>query len=548
MSRPRTALAAAAGPPHTVRVAIYLRRSTDETHQPFSLDAQETKLRAYIASQDGWELVLVYSDDASGATLDRTDLHRALAAARAGRYDLLLVYRVDRLSRSIRGLASILDDLDTAGVAFRSATEPFDTTTPAGRMMVQMLAVFAEFERATIIDRVINGMERKAARGQWCGGYRPYGYELDKTTGFLAPVKAEAAVVRRIFRLYAVKRLGARTIAVALTKAGHRTKAGKPWSTDAVLTVLRNRAYLGEIYFRGTWHTADPHHPPIIEPDIFDTAQAILIERGEEVAHRAANNSDYLLAGNVTCDNCGKRYVGTAVHGNKYRYRYYTCYTRRKYGTDHCPAERLPADQLETKTIDALLDTLTRTDLIDAAVAAHTARRDHHRTARADELAAVDAELDKTNAAIDRYLTAFENGNLDEDTCGQRVQTHASKATQLRARRAELADLLAEPSPAPTPADLGALRDHIRDVLQAGNRPQTKALLHTLIHDIRVTGRHHAIPYFYVPITPSDQDVDGAKVCTPSGSVPPAGFEPAHPPPEGGALSPELRGRGPGSG
>jgi site-specific DNA recombinase len=88
-------------------------------------------------------------------------------------------------------------------------------------------------------------------------------------------------------------------------------------------------------------------------------------------------------------------------------------------------------------------------------------------------------------------------------------------------------DLLAEPSPAPTPADLGILRDHIRDVLQAGNRPQTKALLHTLIHDIRVTGRHHAIPYFYVPITPSDQDVDGGKVCTPSGSVRPAGLEPA---------------------
>jgi len=314
-------------------------------------------------------------------------------------------------------------------------------------MMVQMLGVFAESERATIIDRVIGGMERKAARGQWCGGYRPHGYELDQATGFLTVVKAEAAVVRRIFGLYAVNRLGARTIAAALTKAGHRTKAGKPWSTDPVLTVLRNRVYLGEVYFRGTWHKADPHHRPIIDPGLSDTAQAILLERGEEVAHRADNSSDYLLAGSVTCDHRGKRYVGTAVHGN----RYYTCYTRRKYGTDHCPAERLPADQLETKTIDALLDTLARTDLIDAALAAHTARRDQHRAARAEELAAVEAELDKTNAAIDRYLTAFENGSLDETTCGHRVQTHASKATQLRARRAELHDLLADPPPAPTP-------------------------------------------------------------------------------------------------
>lgn len=99
--------------------------------------------------------------------------------ATAGRLDLLLVYRVDRLGRSVLGLAQILEELDAAGVAFRSATEPFDTATPAGRIMVQMLGVFAEFERATIIDRVIAGMERKAAKGGWCGGNLPYGYDLD---------------------------------------------------------------------------------------------------------------------------------------------------------------------------------------------------------------------------------------------------------------------------------------------------------------------------------------------------------------------------------
>jgi site-specific DNA recombinase len=129
-----------------VRVAIYVRRSTDEEHQPFSIEAQDSRLRAYVKSQPGWSLVARFEDDASGAKLDRPGLDKALAAARAGRFDVLLVYRVDRFTRRIRDLVTLLDELDRAGVVFRSATEPFDTSTPAGRMLVQMLGVFAEFE------------------------------------------------------------------------------------------------------------------------------------------------------------------------------------------------------------------------------------------------------------------------------------------------------------------------------------------------------------------------------------------------------------------
>ncbi len=133
---------------NAVRVATYTRISTDEEHQPFSLEAQAQRLGSYIQSQDSWQLVHRFTDQMSGSTLDRPGLQQAFAYARAKRYDMLLVYRVDRLSRSVRGLAQILEDLDHAGVSFRSATEPFDTGTAAGRMMVQMLGVFAEFERS----------------------------------------------------------------------------------------------------------------------------------------------------------------------------------------------------------------------------------------------------------------------------------------------------------------------------------------------------------------------------------------------------------------
>jgi site-specific DNA recombinase len=150
-----------------VRVGIYVRRSTDDEHQPYFIEAQETRLTAYVDSQPGWRITKRFSDDASGATTQRDDLQRALTTARAGLIDVLLVLRVDRFSRNLRDLVMLLDELDHAGVVFRSATEPFDTSTPMGRMLVQMLGMFAQFERDTIIDRVIAGMERKATKGKW---------------------------------------------------------------------------------------------------------------------------------------------------------------------------------------------------------------------------------------------------------------------------------------------------------------------------------------------------------------------------------------------
>src|SRR5258708_6983444 len=160
--------------PMMLRIATYTRISTDEENQPYSLEAQANRLRGFIRSQDRWRTVRRFSDQMTGSTLERPGLQQALSEAKLKRFDLLLVYRVDRIARSVRGLAEILEQLDQAGVAFRSATEPFDTATAAGRMVVQMLGVFAEFERATIIDRVIAGMERKDARGGWLGGAPPH--------------------------------------------------------------------------------------------------------------------------------------------------------------------------------------------------------------------------------------------------------------------------------------------------------------------------------------------------------------------------------------
>ena len=482
-----------------MRIATYTRISTDEVNQPYSLGAQSERLASYIASQDDWELAATFTDQISGAKLERPGLNSALRAAKAGRFDLLLVYRVDRLSRSVRGLAEVLETLDTAGVGFRSATEPFDTTAPAGRMMVQMLGVFAEFERSTIIDRVIAGMERKAALGGWCGGHEPFGYRAVKSEGRLDADETEAPLIPVIFDLYANKQLGSHAIANWLADAGLCTRSGKPWSYKSVLTVLRNRTYLGQVHFRGTW--SESSHPPLVEASLFDTAQAILIERGEDVSKRAANSSEYLLTGLVVCGTCGSRFTGTAATGRTATYRYYTCGSRQRYGSKTCSADRLPAEALDDAVVRSLLAAYEDTDLFATAVAEAHGRAQLGHSRHQGELAALDAELAKVDAGIDRYLRAFETGAMPEAICGTRVKALGSQSTALRARREVLSDEMAEADlTAPSPEELSALRDRVAEALASGDPAPVKTLLQALIHEIRVDNRHAIHPTFRVPI------------------------------------------------
>ena len=144
------------------RVCLYTRISTDEENQPTSLASQQERLEAFCKVQEDWRVIAHHEDRATGTKLDRPGLQAALDLARQGRIDQLLVYRIDRLSRKVRQLASIAEEPDTLNVVLRSATEPFDTGSPAGRMMLQMLGVFAEFEHATIVDRITAGIERRA--------------------------------------------------------------------------------------------------------------------------------------------------------------------------------------------------------------------------------------------------------------------------------------------------------------------------------------------------------------------------------------------------
>ena len=492
-----------------MRIATYTRISTDEAHQPYSLEAQATRLAAYAQSQEEWQIVRRFSDQASGASLERPQLERMLAEAKAKRFDLLLVYRVDRLSRSVRGLAQLLEQLDAAQVLFRSASEPFDTCSSAGRMMVQMLGVFAEFERSTIVERVIAGMERKAARGEWTGGAIPFGYRLDAERRHLEPEPCEAPVVVEIFERYAKRLEGSTSLARWLSERGQRTKQGQPFNPQAVFTILRNRVYLGEIFYRGEHYPAP--HPPLLEPDLFARAGEILKARGEEASLRRSNRSDYLLTGLLRCVGCGKSYLGVSANSKSGRYRYYVCFTRHHYGRATCDAETLPAPELEQAILTQLVDVLEQEPLVRQAIQEAFAELDSQRPKRQAELRRIDAELRKLESSLERYFRAFEEGTLDSGVCGARLDELARKRKGLEARRAELS-YAAEDEPEPlTDAELGELTAHVRQVIEEGEIRQQKALLQALVAEIRVAGREEIYPSFFVPA-----------VRPPNGSVRPA--------------------------
>ncbi|MDA8267260.1 MAG: zinc ribbon domain-containing protein, partial [Actinomycetota bacterium] len=182
---------------------------------------------------------------------------------------------------------------------------------------------------------------------------------------------------------------------------------------------------MGKVFFRDALH--DGPHRHLVDEKLFDRVQVLLNERGEDYSKCASATSPFLLAGLVVCARCGKHFVGTSAVGNRYRYRYYTCFTRQRYGTKYCDAERLPAEELDAAVLDALLHTYEHTDLFDKAVAAARRRARAERGNHEQELAVVDAGITKAEDAIERYLSAFESGTLSEAQCGKRLEGLATK-------------------------------------------------------------------------------------------------------------------------
>src|SRR5438128_11289466 len=314
------------------RCAIYTRKSTEYNLELAfnSLDAQREACEAYIKSQahEGWRLIPGRYDDGafSGASLDRPALQQLLADVRASKIDIVLVYKVDRLTRSLADFAKLIELFDAHGVSFVSVTLSFNTTTSMGRLTLNLLLSFAQFERELIGERVRDKIAASKRKGIWVGGPVPLGYAaVDKKIRVLP---AEAEAVRTIFARYL--ELGSvRALTEDLDRRRIRSKprrlsdgrtiGGSRFGVGALAHLLKNRFYIGEVVYRGEVHRSE--HEPIVDHPLFAAVQGKLA--AQAVARRCRlRGSPALLSGRIF-DGCGNRMSPTHANTGGARHRYY---------------------------------------------------------------------------------------------------------------------------------------------------------------------------------------------------------------------------------
>jgi site-specific DNA recombinase len=282
----------------TVRCAIYTRVSTDEQAcEGYSLAAQEERLRSHAKSQ-GWAVYKLYMDDGySAASRNRPALKRLLLDAARGRFDAVLVYKIDRLSRSLKDLIDIVAELGESDVGFKSCTELIDTTRPEGRLMFHQFGSIAQYERELIGQRTRFGMMKRLRDGLW-NGIPPFGYRIVDSRLVVEP--GEAEWVRRVFTWYVHRNMGAVAISRELNHQGVNPRKGARWKATRVHKMLANPLYAGFIRWGG--ETVMGKHEPIVSREVFDAVQGTRRDRQHKT--RQLRSPNY-LAGLVRCGLCG---------------------------------------------------------------------------------------------------------------------------------------------------------------------------------------------------------------------------------------------------
>jgi site-specific DNA recombinase len=346
-----------------VRCAIYTRKSTDEgLEQAFnSLDAQREACAAFIQSQkhEGWLVLPALYDDGgySGGSLERPALKRLLADIEAGQIDVVVVYKVDRLTRALSDFAKLVDIFDRCGVSFVSITQQFNTTTSMGRLTLNVLLSFAQFEREVIGERVRDKIAASKKKGLWMGGMPPLGYDVKDRK--LVVNSSEARIVGDIYQHYLALK-SVRSLADDLAADGIRSKCrirpdgteygGHKLSRGALYLMLQNRIYRGEITHQGQSYPGD--HPAIIEQPLWDQVQAALATNRIERTSGVRTKHPSLLTG-LLFDDKGGRLTPTYATKKGTRYRYYVStglVTGAK--TNRSNGVRLPASDLERNILN----------------------------------------------------------------------------------------------------------------------------------------------------------------------------------------------------
>ncbi|WCK52762.1 recombinase family protein [Aneurinibacillus sp. Ricciae_BoGa-3] len=415
-----------------MRVALYIRVSTDEqAKEGFSIPAQKERLTQYAQSQD-WDLHDFYIEEGfSAKDTNRPELQRMMDHIRKKEIDIVLVYRLDRLTRSVLDLYRLLQEFEKYEVKFKSATEVYDTTSAIGRLFLTLVAALAQWERENLAERVRFGMEQMVLQEKRPGGPPPYGYNLVDRK--LVINEDEAAVVRYIFNRY-LSGVGMNNIAIECNQLGYRTKSGKDFSRIAIYNILQNHAYFGTLrwnYREGKhtvnnpddWILFEGTHPAIIDKEMFKAAKRI--HENNKPKHPRQIGSNYIFSSVAYCARCNAKMVGHTMtkKNSDYIIRRYICQNAR---IKKCDSPALTDYFVEESFVDKL-DSIIESY---SSIAETTELKKHKKSPTNKKH--LESELKKIGDQRKRFQILFSEGLIDIEDLRERVNELREKEERIK--------------------------------------------------------------------------------------------------------------------
>jgi site-specific DNA recombinase len=418
-----------------LRCAVYTRKSTEDgLEQEFnSLDAQYEACAAYTVSQrhEGWVLVKDRYDDGgfSGGNMERPGLKHLLADVEAGKVDIVLLYKIDRLTRSLTDFAKIVEVLDRAGASFVSITQSFNTTTSMGRLTLNMLLSFAQFEREVTGERIRDKIAASKKKGLWMGGPVPLGYEVRERK--LVVIDKEAEQVRHIMRRYLALR-SVPALAEELNREGYRTmvqrrssgphRGGCIFRRGTLYHLLSNRIYRGFIVHKGTAYSGE--HEAVVDAHLWDQVQGLLADNASGSSRRLKHQHPSLLTGKVVDDE-GRQMSPSHATKSRRRYRYYVT---RSDQLDGSRAWQVSAHDLEQLACSSLAEKLLEQQFVLELVIEETANAERFRkAAAAAEMAAVTLRSGSAHSKAELLAQLVRQVRLYEDRIEVEVDREAAR-------------------------------------------------------------------------------------------------------------------------
>jgi len=498
------------------RIGGYIRVSTEKQVMGYSIEGQITQIEQYCQF-NGYELVDIYADRGiSGKSMNRPELQRMLNDAKNGKLDCVMVYKTNRLARNTSDLLTIVEELHRQNVEFFSLSERMEVKNSTGKLMLQILASFSEFERNTILENIYTGQRQRALEGYYQGNL-PLGYNnIPDNKKELMINQHEANIVKYIFESYA-KGHGYRKIANALNHKGYVTKKGNPFSISAVTYILSNPFYIGKIQFAKykDWNDkrrkglndkpviAEGKHTPIISQSLWDKVQARKkqVSKKPQVHGKGTN----LLTGIIACPQCSASMsasitVNTLKDGTKKRIRYYSCSNFRNKGSKVCSANSVRADVIEKYVMDQILEIVKSDKVLKQVVERVNQENQVDVAALNHDIAYKQQQFDEINAKLKNLIQTIEDNPDLTSALKPTIHQYETQLNDITNQMNQLKQQQNQEKPSYDTKQISIILRRIFQNIESMDKSQLKALYLTVIDriEIRKDGNHKK--QFYVTL------------------------------------------------